>query len=119
MLDSKRRTGRTTRMLEYAVTLAKAGRAVYILARDEGHAELLRAALPRDLGIKCESIHEHPGLNPVSLKLNAGTNPNCVVLLDHAAIEHRYSGILNELTRYDSGRWRQGAPWPNRYRQRP
>ena len=52
----KRQSGRTTRMLDHAVQLAKSGRAVYVIAANKREAERLQQLLPDDLGIKVEFV---------------------------------------------------------------
>lgn len=98
--DKAKHNGRTTRMLREARALASAGRAVYVVAASEMHAEQIREMLgdPR--------IHvEHPGsgcssLDWMTMRLR-GAHPNCVVLADHWAIESRFGAALEMLHRYD------------------
>jgi len=103
VIDAKRRTGRTSRMLERARQFARDGRAVYVIAHDENHAHTLRRMLGSDEGggIKVESAGSlWNSLDWERLTLR-GAHPNCVVMVDHYAIESRYSAIINEWLRYD------------------
>ena len=98
------RTGRTTRMLAEARELAKAGRAVYILAASEAHArglEEMAGDEMRDLGIKIEVPSGLGNFDWVQMKLWKA-HPNCVVLVDHYVIESRYAAMLRMLHRWDS-----------------
>jgi hypothetical protein len=102
MSDNKRNTGRTSRMLERARQLSHQGRAVYVIAATQRHADDLRYQLGPDAnGIKVETI------GSVGIRLNwetltlDGAHRNCVVLVDHYAIESRFGAILDELIRYD------------------
>ena len=103
MIDAKRRTGRTSRMLERARQLARDGRAVYVVAASQHHARQIKQMLGSDEGggIKVESADGlRNSLDWEGLTLR-GAHPNCVVLVDHYAIESRYSAIIEEWLRYD------------------
>jgi hypothetical protein len=103
----KRGTGRTARMLEEAVRQAEAGRAVYVLAADVSHARELAKRVPLDLGIKFETVRSlGSALDPQALRLQ-GTHPNCVLLVDHHAIERGWARVIREYHRFD-------APEPER-----
>jgi hypothetical protein len=102
MTDNKRNTGRTSRMLERARQLAQQGRAVYVIAANQRHADVLRYHLGPDAnGIKVETI------GSVGIRLDwetltlGGAHRNCIVLVDHYTIEWRFGAILDELIRYD------------------
>jgi hypothetical protein len=101
LMRKLRGTGRTTRMLEHAKKLARAGRAVYVIAdntRDMRRLEILCGE--PNLGIKFET-HDSPGnLVWEEMRLR-GTHPNCVVLVDHHAIEDRFARVLEMLHAYD------------------
>jgi hypothetical protein len=97
-----RQTGRTTRMLEEAKDLAKAGRAVYVIAATWRHARALQRQVDNDMpnsSIKCEP----PSASSFSWKTLSvlGAHPNCVFLVDHYAIEQEFALMLEMLTRYD------------------
>lgn len=106
MSESKRQTGRTTRMLEEANRLAiEDHRAVYVVALNEGHQADLRERL-RAMGapgsVKVETPSSLRNLDWASLTLR-GAHPNCVVLADHAVIESKFRALLDMLTRFDEG----------------
>ena len=99
-----RRTGRTTRMLAEAKELAKAGRAVYILAASEAHArdmEVMAGDEMRDLGVKIEVPSSLGNFDWEQMRL-WGSHPNCVVLVDHFCIESQYAAMLRMLHRWDT-----------------
>jgi hypothetical protein len=97
--DKLRRTGRTTRMLEEAKKLAEGGRAVYIVAANKKHqlqlAKLLGDGNPYSCvsGIKVETENSLSNFDWETLSLK-GAHPNCVVFVDHFAIEEKLSRVL-------------------------
>jgi hypothetical protein len=98
-----RGTGRTGRMLEKAEELARAGRAVYVICADPVAMERsFGREKAWNLGIKFESMNS-PGNFDVERVRLIGAHPNCVVLVDHYAIERRFGAMLEELHRYDLG----------------
>lgn len=97
---SKRRTGRTTRMLARAEHLAKLGRAVYVVFHDMVDAKSHETEERQALGIKFETFDSLPGLDFGTLKLR-GAHRNCVVLIDHFAIEYHFAAILHAAVRFD------------------
>ena len=102
--SSLRGTGRTTRMLAEAKTLARSGRAVYIIAANRQHAILLERALGNErieLGIKVEPPSSPGNFDWESMRLR-GAHPNCVVLADHYAIETHFAKVLEMLHRFDN-----------------
>ena len=102
LLDRLRGTGRTTRMLEQARKLEAEGKAVYIIAANAEQAAHLRHLLRLDEGqtsIKVECPAPRTFIWETLTLLGAW--PNCVVLVDHYAIESRYTRLLRELHRYD------------------
>lgn len=97
----KRQTGRTTRMLDHARELSKQQRAVYIVAANERHAVMLRKQLGDEPhGIKVETEDSLGNLDWETLTMR-WAHPNCVLLVDHYAIESRFGRALEMLTRYD------------------
>lgn len=98
---TQRQSGRTTRMLAEAGRLAKDGRAVYVIAANEVERRRLQSMLPNDSPVKVETGSSPGNFDWDQLALR-GAHPNCEVLVDHYAIEMRYSRILNELHRYDA-----------------
>lgn len=101
-----RQTGRTTRMIKQAVELAKAGKAVYIVAFTLEHKAGIERRMDNEgidferLGIKVEAQYHLPEFDWKTMTL-PGAHPNCVVLVDHATIESRYRHLLEMLHRYD------------------
>jgi hypothetical protein len=101
--DSKalRQTGRTTRMISQAMAMHAAGLKVYVITHASAYAKVLRKqfpALPESVWMG--SFAELGNFDPETHRL-VGAHPNCVVLIDHAAIEQRYGALLEELHRYD------------------
>lgn len=95
--NTLRKTGRTSRMLNAAIAEAKAGRAVYVVASDIQHAQVLanyiEAACPEMLsGIKIETP-EALGFSWDTLTVR-GSHPNCLFLVDHYTITRRFDRIL-------------------------
>lgn len=99
--DDKRATGRTTRMVEHALDLARAGRAVYVVSRQ--YRELQRevdAKMPSS-GILCEpTVPSHFDWRTMR---GLGSHPNCVWLVDHHVIEGdpQFAAMFEMMTRYD------------------
>jgi len=97
-------------MLKHAVNLARAGRAVYVIADNKRDAERLTNLLhemippgvhgPRILGIKVETPDTIGDFNWDSMRTPTA-HPNCVFLVDHHAIEDRYAKLLEMLHAYD------------------
>jgi hypothetical protein len=102
MIETKRRTGRTSRMLDAARLIAQQGREVYVIAAHLSHADALRRMLGSDAkGIKVECA------DGIGAKLDWATMTlrghlrNHTVLVDHYTIESRFAAILSEWMRYD------------------
>jgi hypothetical protein len=96
-------TGRTTRMLEDAVHKARLGRAVYVIAATTKHARMLQdmgGKMAKELGIKFETAETLTNFDWRTMRLS-GAHKNCVVLVDHYAIEAEFSAMLDMLHRYD------------------
>lgn len=103
-LDRKRRTGRTTRMLEAALAAVKAGRAVYVLvATENDRARLVSDPRYRDSGLRIESwaTLEPDIVVDREVRLR-GAHRNCVLFVDHHAIEYKYKALLDVWTRFDA-----------------
>jgi len=105
--ETKRGTGRTTRMLEEAIKQAEAGRAVYVVGAKANHVWALEEAVKdicgksaSSLGIKFETAHTVGNFDWKTLTLR-GAHPNCVVLVDHYAIEAEFARMLEMLHRFD------------------
>ena len=101
-LEERKRTGRTSRMLSEAKSLAEQGRDVYVVFNDRSQANHWRnmfgEALAEKLGVKFETAHE-VGLDWEIMTVR-GTHPNCVFLIDHTAIEQRYKKQLEMMNKY-------------------
>ncbi len=101
-----RRTGRTTRLVAQATTLAREGRAVYVVVATKRDITrlltMLQTAGYSDNGaIKVETWESLFGLDTGADMHIAGAHPNCAVLVDHFAIESRFGALLEELHRFD------------------
>ena len=98
----QRRTGRTTRMLEHARKLSGQGRSVYVVAANQHEADRLKKLIgDGDHGIKVETSWSLGNFDWDTLTL-LGAHPNCVVLVDHYAIESRFSAAIQALHAYDA-----------------
>lgn len=116
MVDKKRGTGRTTRMLQHAIELDKDGRSVYIIAANKQHARALYDALKKLLtensnyqsriallvdDIKIETPEALGSFDWERMQLR-GAHPNCITLVDHYTIESRFHLMLKMLVAYDA-----------------
>lgn len=99
MTTEKRRTGRTTRMLEHAAELARQGRAVYVVFNMPA-GPALREKYP-DISFETQASLG-PSLDLEHLRLR-GAHPNCVLLVDHYVIERRFGRLFEMMTAYDVG----------------
>lgn len=93
----KRATGRTTRMLQEASRLIDEGRAVYVIMDSKAAIDRVREFDDR---IAFETPASSVTFDWEMMRLR-GAHPNCVVLVDHYAIEQRYARLLEMLTRFD------------------
>lgn len=103
MYVSKRNSGRTTRMIDEALRLSREGRAVYVIMDNMERARYHQRKLDHEYpysGVKFETPSSPGNFDWGSLRL-IGAHPNCVVLVDHFAIERKFGAILDELYRYD------------------
>lgn len=117
-LQKLRGTGRTTRMLEHAKKLALAGRAVYVIADSERDCrrleiECFKTGEP-NLGIKFETPDSLGNFVWEEMRLR-GAHPNCVVLVDHHAIEDRFARVLEMLHAYDEPSVEESRHAPMRF----
>jgi len=103
---TKARTGRTTRLLQQAILEAMQNRrAVYVVAANSNHQHSIQSSLaamnpPVGHGIKIENAQIFPELDWDTLTLRRG-HPNCLVLVDHYAIECRYHAVLSMWGAFD------------------
>lgn len=103
-----RAIGRTTRMLQEAIEKARSGRAVYVLSANSTHAQQLELRCSelcsqyKLLGIKFETPESlGSGFDWRYMRL-PGAHPNCLLLVDHFAIEQHFFEMLKMLHSYDS-----------------
>lgn len=111
----ERGTGRTTRMLLHAIRLKREGRPVYVISADISQARvlfnMLCDMLPEDVnrsnsaleiyGIKIKTSDVPWQFNWRTLSIR-GVEKDCVVLVDHFAIESHFALMLDMLTAYDN-----------------
>ena len=103
-----RQTGRTTRMIQRALRLCwEDKRAPYIIAANERQRVLIRhmvedLAAGKPHGVKVETWNSLLGFSCETMTAPL-MHKNCVVLVDHFAIENRFALLLEELHRYDEG----------------
>lgn len=85
-------------MIEEAKRLAENGKTVYVIAANEPQ----RRKLQRIVGerVKVETASTAGNFDWEQLRL-IGSHPNCVTLIDHYAIESRFSRLLEMLHRFD------------------
>lgn len=97
------KTGRTTRMLEHAKKLAREGRTVYVIADNtrDMHQMEITCGEPK-LGIKFMSVTSVPGYFDWERMRAVGMKEGAIVLVDHHAIEDKFSKVLEMLHAYDS-----------------
>ncbi len=100
---SKRGTGRTTRMIEWAKCLENEGKAIYIVVDNRSLALDIKSRLPKGTSIKVETPDSIGGFWQFDWNSMRGwgMHPNCRVLFDHYTIERRIAPLLEELHRYD------------------
>ena len=103
MTNSKQQTGRTTRMLAHARSLRDQGRAVYVLVHSKQYGDMLALA-QENKGLRFETFDSlgPSGLDERRMTLRAA-HPNCVLLVDHHAVEARYAAALRRMCEYDIG----------------
>ena len=101
--SARRQTGRTTRMLQEACRLRDEGRAVYVLLANMQHVAMYKGRPEYD-GLRFETWGSlgPSSLDDYRLRLR-GAHPNCILLVDHYAIESRFAAVLRELHRFDEG----------------
>ncbi len=89
-------------MLADAKAKATEGRAVYVIAANEAERRRMQQLVQDapNLGIKFETPASLGKFDWRSLRLS-GAHPNCVVLVDHFAIEQQFAAVLEMLHRYD------------------
>jgi hypothetical protein len=111
-LEHLRQTGRTTRMLKHAVNLARSGKRVVIIADNRTDANRLSLELHQFITLEPGETLQSRGIK-VSVPELLGADFDwedmsvpladdaTVFLVDHHAIEDRYSKMLKMLHAYD------------------
>jgi len=99
MIDTgTRKSGRTTRMIKEAMELADKGHAVYVLtanAKERCRIEGIIRGVTDTALIKVEtwqSLRRSVDERTLTLGL---AHPNCRLVIDHYAIEHRFAVQMN------------------------
>lgn len=88
-------------MIAHAHALAEQGKAVYIIAVNRHDANRIRRLVGTPTrGIKVETEESLPNFDWRTMQLKRAW-PNCVVLVDHFAIEGRIKAQVEMMTRYD------------------
>ena len=88
-------------MLETAKKLSAEKRAVYVIADNMHDAQRLQIELGTDdRNIKIETPETVNNFDWETMTLR-GAHPNCVVLVDHHAIEDRFGPMLKMLHAFD------------------
>lgn len=98
--EKRRASGRTSRMLQEAVELARDGKAVYVVCATQRHTKQLEKRVPDDLDIKFETPRTVGNLDWRNMRLE-GAHSNVELLVDHYAIEANWRPLLNMLHRFD------------------
>lgn len=117
MYEKLRQTGRTTRMLKEALLLAEKGKTVYVICALHSNCGLFSRQVARDLkdavlsedgrvvlksgGRICFMAQHNPLWNWDAWRV-MGVGADAEILVDHYAIESRYSKALEELHRFDA-----------------
>lgn len=95
-MDNKIGSGRTSRLIHHAITLAKQGTPVVIMAGTEAHARDIRKLVgPHRITV---ITHTH-GMNWEAMRHRSYLGS--VLLVDHFAIEKHFATMLEMLHRYD------------------
>ena len=112
--DSKRRTGRTYRMLVAAIDEARKGKYVMVFAASQAQAEALQKQAAELTGTKSYATMIAVDGGEITFESVAGGQwdwdlwrargafPTIPVYVDHHAIENRYAKALAEWTRWDA-----------------
>lgn len=106
-----RLTGRTTRMLEEAIRLSSAGRAVYVMMHTrtaEAEFKHRAAMICEKRGIEVpaikyetwESLGGNRGVDLTQQKM-LGAHPNCCLFIDHHFYQHHFEHILAGFHQWD------------------
>ena len=114
-----RNTGRTTRMLDKAIELARADRYVIVYAQDENYASIFQRTV--QLKLTDDELKRRGGagkvycgskgsISFVSVNCSSfdwrtmrqrGAHPSCVTMVDHRAIEVNFAQILKMYHMFD------------------
>lgn len=108
---SKYQTGRTTRMLQEAITLARlSGEKVYVLLNTQHECQAIKHyKMPdmnspdwRHLGIEFHTPDTLPSFNWETMRIRGDAHR--VVLVDHSVIERRFGKMMEMMVKYDAPR---------------
>lgn len=99
--NTKRKTGRTDRLIDEALRLSGGGKAVYIITQQATELQSRIDRICPNSGIKCEPVlpvhFDWFTMRPV------GARPNCVWLVDHYIVESdwRFRAMFDAMTQFD------------------
>ena len=100
MKISSRQTGRTTRMLEDAIKHSNEGKTVCVITANHRERERISELLKDHPEIKVDTPYSRMLFNWNTLTYE-GMNSDDKFLIDHFAIEDKFSKILDMLHKYD------------------
>ena len=101
MKDKNRQSGRTTRLVTVAKYLARQGNKVIIVAANNAHRRLFFSRITSaEENIEICSPDEHGGFCWETMSFR-GYPENTIYLVDHWAIESRFSKMLQMLKAFD------------------
>lgn len=101
-IEKNKQTGKTSRMMEKAVELAKNGKFVYVVTHDKNMVDYCKRKISKEnmhflnsLKIQVNSVSEcnSGSIDWDNLRLRG--YPNSCLLLDHYVLEIKFSSILN------------------------
>lgn len=101
-VEFKFKTGRTTRMMQEVIELAKTGKPIVVLMKDEFTCAKWRAAIGNVAGVAIEPMHLEPTteVDWKEMKL-VGTRANHALFIDHSVFESTFRHILKAWSKYD------------------
>jgi len=97
----RRQTGRTTRMLTEARRLRDEGRCVYVLVHSEQYKKLLQTQENKGLRFETWYSFRH-SYDENTLEMHRAAHANCVLLIDHHALEQKYAAVLRKLRQWST-----------------
>lgn len=97
-------TGRTSRMVQDAVSQAAHGKAVYVICVSDAHAAQVKQKIREQgwdhMGISVEGPQLLRDFDWIRMKTR-GAHSNCTFLVDHAVVESYFGPMLEALHKYD------------------